>query len=388
MDEPPLPSSEPAPDGADASRASRRRRISAAVAVLVLAGAGIGIGLAVTGSHGPRARVGQFLSSYEEDQTHSTPVEVRLPWGSLSISIGSPVSRIPDSSTCTDHTCDVTYDQLAPPPGGSWIPFALEPEASPDGLGLFRTSATTSIPPVHLSIGSGDSWTPVALLSGGNPKASVATLFVQATDGWLALPDTPERPSIRVTFAGVTQTVDMTSGHRDAGLAAPLYQRQAAFRTHRCERGSVPGYRETYVLSSECQLTGLTSVPYVAGLGWAKPGRSWLVALVRTYPPGRLVAVAGPRQGKAVYSDQDSLTRTWHTALRYGAVRPEVSTNYNGVSTSLFQDPDDPDLFIFGVPAGDTGRSHPFTVVTRFHTSYESIPRHRALTITRTLRVP
>lgn len=76
-----------------------------------------------------------------------------------------------------------------------------------------------------------------------------------------------------VEFAGRRQSVQLASGRRHAGSFATLYR---PVQQHEVEADDRPGRRNNVVWTSSVS-TNWQRTPYLAGLGWAKKGREWLV---------------------------------------------------------------------------------------------------------------
>ena len=107
---------------------------------------------------------------------------------------------------------------------------------------------------------------------------------------YLALPAEPGGFTVEVGFAGVVQVLDPRTGELRTGAAAPLYAAAPSWSTRapacvgqRAEV-AVPGFgaAPNEDLSVRCEIRSGFAVPYVTGIGWARPGRTWLVLPVTT----------------------------------------------------------------------------------------------------------
>src|SRR3546814_932179 len=105
---------------------------------------------------------------------------------------------------------------------------------------------------------------------------------------WVAVEGHPKDIEVRVSFAGQTQVVSadgsVARGRTADGERAPTYEKVRAFKHVPCSTpravGSSPlqiGYPDELA----CLVTLVSRTPYVDGLGWAEPGREFLLVEVK-----------------------------------------------------------------------------------------------------------
>ena len=78
-----------------------------------------------------------------------------------------------------------------------------------------------------------------------------------------------------VTYDGLTQTLDPTTGEREAGAAAALYDEQVTTRSSACPADGFDAGAVSADLA--CQVGPPQRTPYLPGPGWAADGATWLV---------------------------------------------------------------------------------------------------------------
>jgi hypothetical protein len=85
---------------------------------------------------------------------------------------------------------------------------------------------------------------------------------------------------LEVSFDGLTQTVDLTTGAVGAGPAEGLRDLDAATTVLRasCPAADLP---PAATLDHGCRVEQVHRVPYVVGLGWAEDAQTWLVVDAR-----------------------------------------------------------------------------------------------------------
>jgi hypothetical protein len=119
----------------------------------------------------------------------------------------------------------------------------------------------------------------------GEREVSVFELDTQATGSgdpaWVLVPDDAEA-RLHVTYDGHTQTVDLASGEVDAGVAEGFYELGDTGYGADCPDqgpGTASG-RDGWQYQIRGGVGEVFPVPYVAGLGWASPGQTWLLTPV------------------------------------------------------------------------------------------------------------
>jgi hypothetical protein len=108
-----------------------------------------------------------------------------------------------------------------------------------------------------------------------------------------------KRVTLKVTFDGVSQTVDLHTGKRQAGRAEPLYSLEAN-RLQARDCGSDPWVDQPLTaIDYACDITGPLVLPYADG-AWAKEGHVFLAVGLNTQL--RTWGLASGTGGGALYS--------------------------------------------------------------------------------------
>lgn len=175
----------------------------------------------------------------------------------------------------------------------------------------------------------------------GEEEVSVFELDTQAGNpddrAWVLVPDDADA-TLEVAYDGHTQTVDLTSGDVDAGVAEGFY----AIDGHPADCPDEGPGRESEGLQYriECTAGEAYAVPYVAGLGWAAEGQTWLLA------PVELVA------GEFGFAGGDESTR-----YRIDREEGSVTVEGGGDPEELWRSDDTPGRFAatYAVPVPAEG---------------------------------
>jgi hypothetical protein len=109
-------------------------------------------------------------------------------------------------------------------------------------------------------------------------------------------------PRLEVTYDGHTQTVDLGTGQVDAGVADGLYD-IAAYDVDCPDQGPGSG-SDGLQYRIDCTVGEVVAVPYVADLGWAAEGETWLLVQVELRP-GEVRFTAGSEQAGYRVDRQD-----------------------------------------------------------------------------------
>ncbi len=182
------------------------------------------------------------------------------------------------------------------------------------------------------------------------PRTVVASKSVA-----LALPGNPKSMTLRVTYDGMSQTVDLPSGTRHAGAAQPYYsgstypvwsEAGAQFVTMKAA-----GFDFDDPLGDVIRCTGTAAFtsPYVDGTGWAATGRRWLVVPFAT-ATARNSMLVWPKRGAgqvAYYSPM--LTGT--TVLLNGTPPVAVHNYFLQGPTELMKLNLSGAYYVFDIPA-------------------------------------
>jgi hypothetical protein len=180
-------------------------------------------------------------------------------------------------------------------------------------------------------------------------------LFDRGGSRWVAVDGTPRDLEVRVTVDGVTQVV-AADGSVDAGRATelealPSLDEVAATEPRPCgpvRRLDDTDLRNDYRAGLRCQVQLALRTTYVDGIGWAEPGREFLV--VHLVLPTRVRFTTG--RGDA--------TQFWNSEMRFettvggaGPVAGPVDVNSLNAGSFGIQDPETPEQVVFDVPLGD-----------------------------------
>lgn len=252
--------------------------------------------------HRPRVAAGHqaLLDNGDMKPPTAHKVSVRTPTMRLLLSVGDPVDELPPRC-CVDTEADHRA-----PSGGSFLAVHVdEPEIQPVGV-----APIVEWKPPHFALVDGEHTYPLDGISryvGANAWAG------NGETEYLALPDKPSHVAITIEYDGVVQRFDTEGDTLDEGVAAPLYHLPSRVESRACaERWSTPyGPRGGAVIVSVARV----DVPWLPGLGWARPGRTWLVAGVELDAPYSFT-VRGPHE--AGTGSADTLYDSY-TALMHGA---------------------------------------------------------------------
>lgn len=187
---------------------------------------------------------------------------VTLPTGRLIIHSGQPVDRASAEETRTRQVVEAPSGTVLVPISWQYDPWRSDK--------LDSVFAAEDTPIVELIAGDGSyRLTPPQKESDGAESFYV----VVAGDG--------AGRSLKISFDGVTQTVDLQTGSRDEGVAAGLYDiADEKLKKKACDHK--PWFNgPTVVAEFECDFTGPVLTPYAAGR-WAPVGKLWLVITVST----------------------------------------------------------------------------------------------------------
>lgn len=189
------------------------------------------------------------------------PVDVVTPAGQLSVAFADPVPEL---------TSEETVDRSAkkPPEGGAFVPIVWS--FADDVFGQINRVFGESRPlEVQVSVDGEECNVPPP--SAGPEK----------TAQYLAVGSAGDEVELRVTYDGVTQTLDAQSGELDKGDAAGLYDVAAA----RVKIKDCPIKQwlddPSYIVHYTCKYTLPIATPYVVNT-WAKPGHTWVAINVAT----------------------------------------------------------------------------------------------------------
>ena len=142
---------------------------------------------------------------------------------------------------------------------------------------------------------------PVADLMTGGETYRLPTPDAEDEDGesfYVVVDGDAKKLSLKITFDGVAQTVDLHTGKRDAGRAASLYALDAyRLRSQDCRADSWVDEPLT-AIDYQCEVSGPLVLPYANG-HWAKEGRAFLAVGLTTEL--KTWGIANGTGGGAVY---------------------------------------------------------------------------------------
>ncbi|GAB2458450.1 hypothetical protein [Jatrophihabitans fulvus] len=366
---------------------SRRGAALAAAGLAVVVAAGIALVLVTTRSGEkpparPRAAVGELLESSGGDvPTAGRTVPVRLPWGDLRISAGAAVETLPDNGLYSNRH-SASWHRIDPPENGVWLPLRIQSVL--ESSRLYRARTDAEMPQTTVAVVTGSGVVELELGELTSVQRRVGGLAGGDFTGYVAVSGPlPGDVQVRVTFDGVTQDVFLDSGRYVHGRATPLYASAATDVDAPCGPASVRGYR-LEPAEDECRMAQLRALPWIAGLGWSAPGRSWLLAAVVAGAPGGDLTRAG-------YAYEADLTATMTSTLMYDGLRPVAQGDANALAVESGE-LDAPQLYVFDIAIWDSGRRAPYRLTTRFTAQPAKVlpagaPRRPVLTAQRTIAI-
>ena len=189
--------------------------------------------------------------------------EIAAHWAG--ISAGKPATKLAANDTRQ-------LEPIEAPAGSAFVPITWQYDAGTFGdySDYAETDATT--PTIDLVADKASYRVPAPETTGDGADSFYVLV---AGDG--------EDASLSVEYDGVTQTVDLTTGERDEGRAAPLYDlKPRRDRTLSCTKDSkFKTEGQAQLPDYACEMTQTARIPYAGG-AWAPEGGSWLVFTLTT----------------------------------------------------------------------------------------------------------
>ena len=290
----------------------------------------------------PHAEAGQlFDPAFLQDEL-GIGADVVLPWVRAEVTVGQPRDELPDALGAEPN--------LQAPDGGGFV--QVQVNIDNDNLIPLYVDAPGVVGRADLVLTDGDHRYPLTHVPGGlhldaaAPETGVLQRF-------LAVEGSPEHWSLEVEYDGETWVVDLDDGSSEPGphdalaeIPAVDEQQQPAQRCGEPRWSSGFSPAESYN-EPKCQVIHQMRVPYVDGLGWAEPGREFLVVQVESYEPG-----FARSRGGDVY-----LVRDPAMSYRLDGRVPLAVAEVNDLSALggplALQLPYDPDQAIFDVAADE-----------------------------------
>jgi hypothetical protein len=293
----------------------------ALAAVAVLAGCG-------------GSKPGAVITS--NDDIAGTSATVQLPSGTLDVTVSKPLDDVEKADVGGQPT-DVD--------GGRYVGVSWDFNQRSGGNAAVIIPLAQTVKPARISLVADGHRYPVAdaynvALSGRGIQD------VAARDRYVAVEGDSDELRLEVTYDGLAQQVEFPSGKVRATRATALADIRQTREVQKCRALGEPDLHGLTKVPIDCRANATARLPYVAGLGWAKPGREWAVVDV--------AAGIGPGQAQWKRPGRDGSVRY----VVFG--RPKTTFAVDGkppARTILDRDqPDDFDyslrLLAFDVPAG------------------------------------
>lgn len=262
-------------------RSTRRWWLAGAVAVLLVAS----IGLVTWDRLRSGVAPGTLVEVYDLDEATGrlSGGTVMVPTGRLDVTVTEPYDELPDGVYPVDSGFRDDVEQVRDfgrYVGVSWM---LDRPAN-DARFRLVTGAQRQFEVVLVADGVRHD-----LRAGDSARDSATPSRVKAV--YVALPGGSADLSVEVSYDGLTQRLDPRTGGRDAGAALPFYSPAATWsappKPCAAQRPTAAGegfplvapgfeFREPEDAVLPCELRPMVASPYEPGIGWARPGRSWL----------------------------------------------------------------------------------------------------------------
>ncbi|WP_297735246.1 hypothetical protein [Nocardioides sp.] len=211
--------------------------------------------------------------------------EVRVPWGSLQVTVTEPL--------------DETEDGEKVGPGKSLIGVQVSLRGPEDLLMTDRVPNGYLLDPTFTLVADDEEY----LLEGLAGWINDEEISPVSRRQYVALKGVPEKLSLKVGYEGVEQVVDGLTGRLVRGKAQPLYDLGFPGGAQPCgEPLWSPGAGDVGKAVTTCLITSAATRPYAAGLGWAPEGSRWMLVNVL---PGTPPEFKGP---EGTYTVVDSTT--------------------------------------------------------------------------------
>ena len=250
-----------------------QRTIAGAVIAVVVAVTGV-VTWAVVHADPPRTRAGaRFVADDVVRPAHTA--SVRVPWGQLDLGVTAPRRSLPRDAA---HVAG--RRSVSAPPAGAFVGVTVH---AGNPYTADRVAAVRPTPQLDTVVSLVVDGRRFPLAASGRVRAACLRTCVAGIEGaqWVAVTGDTTKLGFAVTYGGVTQTVDARTGTVRPGRATGLYG----------SRTSTPGCAEPRWSSgfaaqhdATCELT-VTRTAYLAGLGWAPSGTTWIGVELDLDPP-------------------------------------------------------------------------------------------------------
>jgi hypothetical protein len=217
--------------------------------------------VAAGGCGDDRADDAAVVPAAESLSIRGDEVEVMLPSGQFVFTVTEPRDELSGSDASDGESREA-------PDGQQYVGLAWDWEGM---AGRAFSLLNHDVPPEVAS---------VSVLAGGD-EVEVFQLDTQdgrpAGRAWVLVPDDADL-TLEVTYDGHTQSVDLASGEVDAGVAKGFYD-LATYDVDCPDQGPGAG-RGGLQYRIDCTVGEVVAAPYVADLGWADEGETWLLVQV------------------------------------------------------------------------------------------------------------
>lgn len=231
--------------------------------------------------------VGDIVGAREDDQfvEDGTTSSIALPIGRLEVSMGTPTTELGDDDTRQ-------LEPVTAPEGSTFVPITWQYDAGT--FGDYADYLDTDTRPVIDLIAEGAKYRLPSPESTGEGAESFYVLVSGDEEDAKAA-------SLSVAFDDVTQTVDLATGDREAGRAAPLYElKPRKERTASCTTQAEFDLPKLARLGDfSCNITRSAEIPYAGG-AWAPEGTAWRVVTISTVAR-RYDVIADDLRSGAIY---------------------------------------------------------------------------------------
>ena len=223
--------------------------------------------LAACGDDESGIKVGDLVDARADDQfvEGGTASTIALPIGRLEISAGKPTTKL-----AADDTRQL--QAVEAPAGSTFVPITWQYDAGT--FGDYTDFLDTEVNPVIDLVADKASYR----LPAPEPTGEGAESFYALVSG------DGEDASLSVDFDGVKQTVELATGEREEGKAAPLYKlKPRKDRIASCTTDSKFKLSITHSRLPDyaCNISRSATIPYAGGQ-WAEAGKSWRVVTLST----------------------------------------------------------------------------------------------------------
>lgn len=256
---------------------SLRQRLTFLPLILALIVVGLTVALKVVNesNHRPRAHVGEVFDYPYHESPLPRSGELVVPWARLEVSAGQAEDELPDISGAEAN--------VRAPAGGSFVRVDVRGK----GDIVFAAIAAPNEPDVDLLLRADDKDYPLFGPGGLDVGDHNFTSFDDAI--WVAVEGHPKDLAVVVRIGSEEQILNASDGSVELGRAAgianlPTYSEQIGnrndFSCGRFRRVDDSPLQVPYPRFVGCTIQHTLHTPYVDGIGWAQPGREFLVVLL------------------------------------------------------------------------------------------------------------